>query len=347
MTDDYLLVNVPHARRNWQLALYASFLASGHTLYSKQIKAATIESYLRDVARFLGRFCDVDPRFPSALDSRLAPPIRAVLDELKRWEKVPNKLEPFTLAMLAYLETLAAKLSPDGLIATCVDFFLFGLYAACRLSEYAQRDANRRLGSQALDVAGVPLAFQPIDFEFRDASNCRMPLDLALRLGSTAAARVFVTWSHQKNGNHGERRLFIRNDTNPSRCMVRCIIRILLRHRRLVSGDPSIPVAVYRTDSGAVEFLSESGITSTMRRAASHVYKIDFTAPAVSDRWSSHSLRVGACVMLHSLNFSASQIKFLCRWKSDAFMAYLRNVAVLSQQQNQAVNLLDHMPNIL
>ena len=68
---------------------------------------------------------------------------------------------------------------------------------------------------------------------------------------------------------------------------------------------------------------------------------------AVLQLWSAHSLQVGACVILHSVEFSAAQIKFLLRWKSDSFMEYLGNLGVLSRQQNQAIADAATMPNFL
>jgi hypothetical protein len=68
---------------------------------------------------------------------------------------------------------------------------------------------------------------------------------------------------------------------------------------------------------------------------------------ALLDRWSSHSLRIGACVILHALGFTDTQIMWLLHWKSNAFMTYLRNVAVLAQKQNIAFSEVEAMPQII
>jgi hypothetical protein len=62
---------------------------------------------------------------------------------------------------------------------------------------------------------------------------------------------------------------------------------------------------------------------------------------------SSHSLRVGACIVLHAHRFTGPKIQFLLRWKSDAFMAYLRNLGFLVAQQNVALSASCDMPNLL
>ena len=63
--------------------------------------------------------------------------------------------------------------------------------------------------------------------------------------------------------------------------------------------------------------------------------------------WSSHSLRVGACTTLYSQGFTEMEIKSLLRWKSNAFMTYLRNLAVTSRRHNIAMNDANEIPNFV
>ncbi len=72
LTDDWLLEKATIQRCNWQMALYAAHLATGSTLLCKAIKSATITKYLIDVAKFLSRFSDRDPRREAQTDQRLA-----------------------------------------------------------------------------------------------------------------------------------------------------------------------------------------------------------------------------------------------------------------------------------
>ena len=85
-----------------------------------------------------------------------------------------------------------------------------------------------------------------------------------------------------------------------------------------------------------------------MRTLAAHMCGLDpVKDKADLQRWSAHSLRVGACVSLHTMGFSGPQIKFLLRWKSDTFMMYLRNVAMLSNKQDEALDKLAAMPDLI
>jgi hypothetical protein len=85
-----------------------------------------------------------------------------------------------------------------------------------------------------------------------------------------------------------------------------------------------------------------------MRATAAEVYGLN---PAKHMRelqlWSSHSLRVRACVVLHAHGFTGPQIQFLLCWNSDAFMAYLRNLGFLALQHNVALSPSCDMPNLL
>eukprot|EP00957_Ditylum_brightwellii_P060849 4619704-Ditylum_brightwellii.AAC.1 len=68
----------------------------------------------------------------------------------------------------------------------------------------------------------------------------------------------------------------------------------------------------------------------------------NLTLPEVIKHVSSHSIRVGACVLLHSSGKDDDFIKLRLRWKSDTFRLYLRITTVTAGQHFQAVeNLVD------
>eukprot|EP00980_Cylindrotheca_fusiformis_P020117 scaffold7181_cov173-Cylindrotheca_fusiformis.AAC.1 len=249
--------------------------------------------------------------------------------------------------MLALLDEWAAsEKQPDGLYAALADWCNNNLYQGCRLSEWAQISTRSSIKQPpAVDWAGVPLAFCLSDLAFQTASGRQLLLRDVLDRPHDCG-RVLVRWSHQKNGNHGEKRLFVRNQTNPARCFVAHLISIVRRFQTLVGlHQLNLPLAVYCHPTKGVLYLTEADITSTFRALATEVYSLDLTT--TDSKFSSHSLRVGACVLLHAQGFTPIQIKFLLRWKSDAFMEYLRNVALLSSQQNLAVNYIDQMPNLI
>jgi hypothetical protein len=127
--------------------------------------------------------------------------------------------------------------------------------------------------------------------------------------------------------------------------------RIIARFIRLRGvSDFQTPLGVYESDSVSkpTKLITAPDIEGAMRRVASRVYNLDPVKDQEQLRkWSAHSLRVGACVIIHSMGMSTAQIKFLLRWRSDAFMVYLRNTATLANRHNDIFNAADAMPLFL
>jgi hypothetical protein len=47
------------------------------------------------------------------------------------------------------------------------------------------------------------------------------------------------------------------------------------------------------------------------------------------------------------MGFTDTQIQFILRWTSQAFFAYLRNLAGLAHMQNRALTNISLMPNFI
>ena len=161
--------------------------------------------------------------------------------------------------------------------------------------------------------------------------------------------RCEIRFRTQKNGNHGKKRLLVWSDHDIN--AVLCMIRVVKRFIRLVGWDYETPLAVYQDTDGTIRYMSSAEVETVMRDAAANVYDLD---PAKHKdelkRWSSHSLRVGACTLLFTHGFTETQIKFLLRWKSDSFVKYLRNLGAMVFKQSRAINTVlpdGEYPNFL
>jgi hypothetical protein len=349
LDDDWILERQHQDRANWQLAMYATHLATGSTLYCRSIKASTIAAYLHDVATFLGRYRSIDPRFVSATDTKLAPVIGKVLEEQRRWETVPNRREPFTLELHNEIATLPSiALDNCCLDAAMANWTLCNLYAGCRGVEWAQTSSsNRYLSTFLRNRFQHAYAFTLADVEcFTVASQ---PVSIAAAIATPPLiGKIKLRFEEQKNGENGEWKLFTRNLTNPHLCFVANFIAILARHKLLTNSSPVHPLSVYRAPDGVAYNITTADIEQVLRRAAATLYNLDpVKHRAQLALWSSHSLRVGACTLLYSQGFSETEIKFLLRWKSNAFMTYLRNLAVTCRRHNVAMNETSAIPNFV
>jgi hypothetical protein len=347
------MVDRPHEARVWILTLYMVFLANGSTLMCKSIRSSTMAAYGRDVAKLIKHVTGLDPRRLSPTDTHDAPHYKAVLDEVRRLEKVPNKQEPFTPDMWRFMHREVESTSDfSGFRTAMCDWSGIGLFLGPRGSEWAQHDEFRDFRHPDIAPNGTPRAFTLKDLDFRARGNRRITVQQALD-DPSEVERVYFCFSWQKNGDHGQGRIVVRQRLAIELDAVALTIRIVQRYRDLVGLEfTDYPLAIYRDASGLILPIRFCEISREFQRVAAAVYNLDPKNPAHKQalaRWTSHSLRIGACVILHAHGFSATQIKFLLRWNSDAFMEYLRNLAILSQQQNAA--LADHMdgsmPNLL
>jgi len=354
LEDDLALSFCSIERCNWQLALYAVHLATGNAVACRSIKAATIEKYLRNVAKFCTRDNPRDPRKSEQTQKPLALNIQGVIKEVQRWENVPDRREPFTIEMLRYLQYLYTSqphiYGPDSFLAVLIDYFSMSLYDGFRLSEWAQPNDHAELDNPNINRRGDPTAFCLDDFRFLSIDKVAIPLDTVLSLDptSTIVGRDFLTYRTQKNGKDGEERQHTRNPSPTAPCHCTSAITIVQRFVRLIGKRSGMPLCVYRHHNGKLRYITASIIESTLRLAAAHVYKLDPLRDSEHLRkWSAHSLRVGACVILHGMGFTDTQIQFLLRWTSNAFYVYLRNIAGLAHKQNLAIEELVDMPNFI
>ena len=351
--DDDLLLTSNHPyirlRGQWQLACYATHLGAGNSIYCKQIRCATVESYVLAASSLLESFTGADFRKDEPSDKSMGYVLGPVYRDLKSYESVPNRCEPYGHPLQELARTLAAQFPPDSLICALTDGFEQGFCAGYRLSEWAQPSGRTNpLEPQLNHLVSATVrtrAFVPNDFRVQTAQNLRA---VGLRILDHPLGdldRLWVTWRTQKNGDHGQSKLFTRNPSPGGICLVSAVYRSLERFARLMARDPRIhpahtPLSIYWSPRlQAVQLVNSTDIETFMRRLAMAVHKLhpDHDAEEIR-RWSSHSLRVGACVTLHAMGFSPLDIQWILRWRSMAFMVYLRNVALLARRHVQALN---------
>jgi hypothetical protein len=355
-TDDITLEGANKRRALLQLGMYAQYLGTGSTLYCRQIKVDTIKKYIRDVARFLALFGthERDLRKDNPTDVKLSKVLTSVFDELQRWEKVPNRREPFTVAMLTFWEQHVSTTNahPDSLATALRDWFECGLFAGTRRSEWAQDSCHSATHSPEKNAFDEPKAFCLRDIRIRTHAGARYTGACILQVPCSDIYQCWITFRTQKNGENGEEKTFTHNKTPGGREFVRPMYSIVRRFVALRGPHDNVtPLAIYVSPTlfgDVVKFITAPDVERIMREIASTVYHLDPVIDKIAlQRWSCHSLRVGACVILHSLGFTELQIKFLLRWRSNAFMTYLRNLAVLAEKQTQAFDAAGAMPHFL
>ena len=340
LTDDWLLDDptMGHSRRVTQFALFLLWLADGHTINGNFIKAATMENYLRSIGTLIKHRTGRDPRYDNAGDKKMSDRLHVILDEIKRWERVPNKKRPYTHKMHKVLMAMAAKTNAheDSALAAAVNWFAVNLQLGCRLQEWAQSDDNRKLGAHAFVEGFGARAFTLSDLSFKDIDGRKVSLEAFLADESKVQTIEFC-WRVQKNRQNGETLSYDRNTTDTAGCMVRNMWQILHRFKRLIGlHEQHTPIAVYNAPGEGIIHMHKSIVDKILQTVAMRTYHL---TPEEALDYTSHSLRIGACVLLHMAGADEKTLKQLLRWRSNAFMEYLRQLPRIRQLHNDAISL--------
>ena len=110
-----------------------------------------------------------------------------------------------------------------------------------------------------------------------------------------------------------------------------------------------MPLSVDKGTDGQPYNITTVEVESVIRVAAATLFQLDpIKNKAQLTLWSSHSLRVGTCTTLYSQGFTEMEIEYLLQWKSNAFMTYVRNLAITPRRHNVAMNdAKNEIPNFV
>ena len=140
----------------------------------------------------------------------------------------------------------------------------------------------------------------------------------------------------KKNNDNGQIISYVQDKINKNYCYVSACKRICQRVITL-KHERNKPVAIFLPNkkNSKISYIDDIHTSSLLLEAARAVYNINKKEEL--KKFTSHSIRVGACVLLHSQNITTEDIKFRLRWRSDSFRMYLRNVVSLAERHKNAV----------
>ena len=142
-----------------------------------------------------------------------------------------------------------------------------------------------------------------------------------------------------KKNDNGQVVTYVKDTVNKAYCYVSAAKRIRLRAIKYkVQND--MPLAIYNDikKKKKVNYINDINIKEILQEAAKHVYNISNKEDLM--KFTSHSIRVMACVILHAQNMSTEDIKFRLRWRSDSFRMYLRNITEIAERHKDAISKL-------
>ena len=329
--------NLPTISLNYIMGMYAIFLASGHTISHKQIRAKTIHKYLLAASSFIQLFDPIPNRDArkNPDNTTFSPPVKTVMAQVEKHEKIPDKREPYTLEMQRSLIDTAKNTHQDSLLRATSEWFAVALQQGNRQGEWCQDRSHRHPHSYRLNRAGQSMAFTLGDFQFLGDTGNHLTLTEALG-NRKKVKHAIITYRFQKNGRNGEKKKVTRNTTNPSACSVTNLLNICDRGVRLLGPTATDrPLAVFRAKDGKLYHITADDANKIMRATAKIVYN---STPAEQTKWTTHSLRVGACCILWAQHKSPEFIQNALRWRSESWKDYIRDLLIHSHEHNDSIN---------
>ena len=272
-------------RGQLQLALYAIHLSFGHNIYSSRIKAATIEQYVLAAATFLAQANGFDMRKDSPHDSKMGHLLAPVYRELRRFEGIPDRREPYDTKMHAEARLVALDAPPLGVISALTDWFEQGLLTGYRLSEFAQPSKGSNiLYPQTHNIPSITPATRalvPSDIRAQLINSRRVRgLDILLH-PVNSISKMWIKYRVQKNKQHGEEKAYAPNPKPDGYCFIRSMYRILSRYHLIAQQDSRVDVATtplglyWDSHTNVARLLTSTAIESYMRWLAAKAYHLD------------------------------------------------------------------------
>jgi hypothetical protein len=201
------------------------------------------------------------------------------------------------------------------------------------LSEYAQKKQKTVDRHTYPSGTTVIKAFTANDFAFHD--DKKRIIEVLDTESIKSVASITITWRIQKNRQNGQSITLTMDYTFLDLCPVLSAARMVIRARRLLQPD-DMPLAIYKTKKGECLYLTGGKIAELLRGIVKRV-RPDISSDDIK-RYSAHSLRVWACVLLDEAGKSPDYIKKRLRWLGDSFRMYLRDTAVIQHQHVDALH---------
>jgi hypothetical protein len=308
---------------NFFLATWAISLIRGENILGLQLRANTINLYLKAAATLITARGN-----PNPLDTDANKWTKFVIDKLTRYESVKNRREAFTDDMISEFHRRATTAMTDDISECLYDWIALGRYTGFRRSEWAQSRKHSYENVNADIHEARALIYNDLLFFDHNGHIVDKASGEPSRL-----FRVDIKWRWQKNGDNGQVISFWRDDTNPTWCPVRATWRICRRAQRfgLPAHEPIGKYRDYRTNT--VVFLNTQEIETYFRKVAAATTGIK-DVNLLRRMFGLHSLRVTACNELDRLGVNDTFIQRRLRWKSMTFAMYLRNTIYAARRHN-------------
>lgn len=270
-----------------------------------------------------------------------------LLSNYKTEEDIAVQRLPLNSAIFAELQRSAsATKSNHSEKRVLFNITCLGRFIGNRLSENGQKSPSKIDYHIYPSGKRVIKAFTASDFVFINNTGLALPPHSLTENSVHDIARVKITWRIQKNRRNGQSVKVPADKDHPLICPARAALQLVLRARSSNQPD-DLPVACYLKCDKLV-YITGPRISALFKEAVKAVNPT--VTKAELARYSAHSIRVWACVLLDEAGMSPEFIMARLRWAGNSFRMYLRDTEaiqnkhldVLKEASQAIIDLIEH-----
>jgi hypothetical protein len=264
--------------------------------------------------------------------AQLRPATHALFNAFANADPAPKRQRAITPKLLRAMYTLAGlafEATHDSTASIAADLAILGFFFAMRSCENTTTPQPGL--TKTVDMLGVV---------FLDKDHREIPQD---HPGISHAAYVTLLFADQKNRDKNARRTQKRTGDTVL-CPVLRAASLIERIRRLVPGcSGSTPINAYsrRTSQGLVTLQLASGFLRSQLRHTCTILGGKKVFGFDKMDIGTKSIRSGAAMGLFLANHSTERIMLMGRWKSQAFLVYIRP-QVIEWTNNMSGDMIRH-----
>ncbi len=312
------------------VAIYIKFVMRCIDYYNKDVlQSSTLRGYATAVNTL---FQHRGYKQPTELSNPSNIP-DIIINSLIKEESIASKCSPLDSAIFAELQQASSSShSYDSNRNLLFDMLTLSHFIGSCVSKYTHTTQDK-IGYHVYPSGTCVIkAFTANNFVFNDKNGhvIKKINDSILDI----ATSVPITWRIQKNRQNGQKIKLSVDTKNPALCPVQGAIGMVVRATRLGQQDNML-VACYRTKIAPLLYITGSRIATLIRKAVKKVRPSTF--PDDLKKYSAHSLRVWACVLLDEAGMSLSFIQKPLCWLGDSFKMYLCDTKAIQEKHLAAL----------
>jgi hypothetical protein len=247
-----------------------------------------------------------DPRVSP--NGKTAISIRRILAGFKANDGNELKQKAIPISVVRQVEKLYSS-SKDPLQRATAQLIIGAFFFAMRSCEYSKTTSPKESRRTKILTLG--------DIRFFNNSKIVSHNDRKL----LEAEIVSITFRSQKNGEKNQT-ISMHKSSDSSVCPVIVWASIVQRIRSHSHSSDNTPVNCYISQQGRIEYITSTQIRTKIRAAAASLGErsLGFKIEEIG----CHSLRSGSAMAMYLAGVPVTTIQLIGRWKSDAFMRYIR-----------------------